>query len=225
MTGPYFTPKLGLLVPDVDSEIDSARSNWDRLDETQGVIWVAPDVVPSNDQLYEGAIIAETTTGKVWRAEKDLNGNLIRKWIKYPWMIAASAAGAITSTAVAENELGYTTVSTLDSVNANRNDLVDGRAIAPVKGIYAGVDIMRWEATGSTAGGLRSHRMKINSTTYPEETETLEAPGRLNQAFNICFFTFVLNAGDGVSATVWQNSAGSQPNTTHRLTMALVRPL
>jgi hypothetical protein len=205
--------------------MNSSRENWDALDSAQGVIWVAADVIPSSAQLYDGAIVAEITTGKVWRAERDLNGNFIRKWIKYPWLIVASSTGPITSTAVAENELGYTAVSTIDSVNANRNDLIDGRAIAPIKGIYSGVDIMRWEATGSTAGGLRSHRMKINSTTYPEETETLEAPGRLNQAFNLCFFTFVLNPGDGVSSTVWQNSAGSQANTTHRLAMALVRPL
>lgn len=67
------TSRLGLTKP-VDAEPQDVATldvNFDRLDQSIGVILVNDGVTPPNSQLFDGAIVKEKTSGLVWVAQKN----------------------------------------------------------------------------------------------------------------------------------------------------------
>lgn len=224
--GTTYTKRLGMRVPGMDDELDALRPNWDRLDNTMaGAIWVADGVTPENNLLFEGALIAEIDSGKVWRAARNISGVYEKKYIKYPWCITAYTATAqdFGANNVADHLWGFDTIDFNYSVNANVGSLVNSNIVVPVTGIYVGCLIARW--SNLPIDGLRSLKIAYNGVPDTLNSEVIKQA--VNNAGNgvICSSKFeaTLNAGDTISASLWQNSSQVTAKVQTIGTVGLVR--
>jgi hypothetical protein len=218
----YFTPKLGLLVPGVNDGLTAQEDNWDRLDQAfSGVIWVQPGTIPDTSILYDGALVAESLSGKVWRAEKQLDGNYAQKWIKYPWLLSAKRTGATFADGIADHEWGLDNVDAAQCVNANINDIVDTRINIPLDGIYAIKMRIGW----SNGTLLRSMKLVINSVFDTSNTEVIvESQAYFPYPQTNFFTTRFLKKNDKLAMGMWQNSTFTGVAYDMRMEVAMVRP-
>jgi hypothetical protein len=219
-----YTPRLGLYVPGFDDELDAERSNWDRLDNTMsGAIWVTPGTIPEDDLLYDGAMIAENGTGKVWRAQKNSSGVYQKHWIKYPWMLQADINYTCPS-GTTLNENGWGHFEPIRSINSDSSALVGGRVVVPVSGLYQICNIIRWSALGGAAGAMIVHTVGINATQDVINTEIVHAPLSDNTCVTVNQMNRYLQAGDSIVTYLWQNT-GATANYTSIIRVILVRPV
>jgi hypothetical protein len=70
-----YTSKLALYKPEDpdDIDVDELDSNFDRLDQTAGIIQTATGSSPPTDVLFDGAIVREAN-GRIWMANKTGEG-------------------------------------------------------------------------------------------------------------------------------------------------------
>jgi hypothetical protein len=224
-----YTKRLGMLVPGMDDEMTALRPNWDRLDNTMaGAIWVADGVTPEDNLLFEGALIAEIDSGKVWRAQRNQSGVYEKKWIKYPWCCAAAQSQSIDFGAnnVGDHEWGFNYVHPPYSKNASMADLVNSRVRVPINGLYTGTGLCRF-GPNAPVDGARSIKIKYNEDVDTVNTEVIKVPGNNANGFVICTTKFerILNAGDTVVTSVWQSSSQVVIKVQTLMTIALVRAL
>lgn len=218
-----YTDRLGLTIHAMGDELDAMRQNWNRLDQTfSGVQWVPPDTIPSNDSLYDGAMIAEIGTGKVWRAQANAAGTFDRHWVKYPWQIAAITSKNFSHSGVIDGLWGFDAVDPNQCVNSGQADIVATRVVAPVGGLYVGTAIMRWE--NGPVDGLRSYRFAINDSADTYNTESIYYPTAFNGlTTHSTKLLLNINAGDKLLGCVWQTSSQESLPTTHIMRLQLLR--
>src|ERR1700755_1205891 len=88
-----FTPRLGLVKPQpgTGEPADIARINLnsDNIDKWIGAILVNDGVTPATAELFDGAVVKEKSSGKVWVAEKNVGGTFDKKWIRFPYQYRA----------------------------------------------------------------------------------------------------------------------------------------
>jgi len=219
----YFTPKLGLTVHSMDDELDAQVPNWERLDTSfAGAIWVTPGTIPDNTILYDGALVAERETGKVWRAEKNVLGNFEQKWIKYPWMIMAVRTGSSFPTGVSDHEMGFSDVVQYMCVNSSAADLLETRIVVPIDAIYA---IRIWCQWGGL-GGYRSLKLYTELAVDTSNTESIVGSWpHFPYPQNYINLTRKLQKGWRVCAGLWHNSGTDNINYDLRMEVAVVTPL
>ena len=218
----YFTPKMGLVVHGINDGLDSAVRNWDRLDDAfSGVIWVQPGITPDNTVLYDGAIVAETTTGKVWRAEKQVDGSFARKWIKYPWLISCVLVTPTTNPNQGEFLQGFSGIDANHCVNSSASDLVNTRIVVPHDGLYA----IRARAGWSEGGNYRSMRIAIDDVIDSLNAESIHGSWpTFPYVQNNLNLTRKLSKGQTVLVAIWQNSGSTNVPVDIRMEVAMVQP-
>jgi hypothetical protein len=219
---PTYTDKMGLRVPGDNDDLDALRDNWDRLDQGfSGVIWVPNDTIPDLSILYDGARVAEIASGKVWRAQKNVDGSYTRKWIKYPWIFTASFVQTNFPTGIVDSPWPYSTIES-QCVNSGAADLVNGRLVIPVRGIYTGKISGLW----SQGTGNRSQKLAVGAVILTNDSETIEKswPAWPSPTNNY-HFNRVFQAGDAICGSYWQTGAASGITLTGRIDITCVRPL
>lgn len=93
------TLRAGILKPSGPDQVDISVINqsFDTIDSFLGAILVNDGVTPSNSQLFDGAIVKERTSGKVWVAQKNVGGgfdqNYIQLGAKTQWGTPGTATG------------------------------------------------------------------------------------------------------------------------------------
>lgn len=231
MTGPVgstYTPRLGLTVHGMDDELDAMRDNWNKLDTSYtGVIWVTPGTVPDSDILFNGAIVAERETGKVWQAQKNNNGIFEKKWIKYPWCYVGNTLNypMPNSNFVELGRYGVVNFDALSSINSV-SDAPGSDITVPITGLYSGVYAARFESAGNLNAGHRQVSLLINGAIEANNYQTFKVPnpnwGWITDHY--VPFNRKFEAGTSVILSVRQNS-GVTLNVSASFSIALVRPL
>lgn len=213
---------MGLLVHGKDDGLDAQNANWDKLDQSySGVIFVPDDTIPDSNILYEGARVAELSSGKVWRAEKNPDGSYSRKWIKFPWLLTAMFTQTNFPTGISDHPWPYSSVDT-QLVNASSNDLVNGRVVIPVRGIYKGKITGSW----SQGTGARSQKLAIGATVETDSSEVIDKSWPAYPSpVNYYSFNRIFQVGDAICGSYWQNGAATGVTLTGRIDIQCVRPL
>src|SRR6478735_5907800 len=91
-----FTTRMGLTKP-LGTEPRSVvpiNANSDLLDAFMPCILVNDGVTPPTAALYDGALVKEKTSGKVWEARKNGGGTFDIVWVVYPYMFQAFGNGS-----------------------------------------------------------------------------------------------------------------------------------
>ena len=132
------TSRLKLSVESDDELIDQFEYNWPILDKYAGGLLVNDGVTPPDNELYEGCVVQEVTSGKMWMAMKDPNtGAFVKSWLIYPWSIAVNTGGVSIPVAAPGATRGFTTLMTADCINSSAADLNgSGHVKIPIDGIY-----------------------------------------------------------------------------------------
>lgn len=222
MTAPFVTSRLKLDVdPDGLSQVQSPVGNWDKVDFAGGSLITTSGVNIPNAQLYDGAIVTESDTGISWRAVSNGDGTYSKKYIFYPFRYSATDANPV------PNNLtfwGWDTRLTgagnaLNSSAANKGGSGNG-FIATVKGIYIASISARW---ASNATGTRELSLAINRTIQNTPRQRMLALSGNSSAATV-LGTYLLNVGDELLMSVYQNSAGALAFNSS-ITIDMVKPL
>jgi len=209
------------------------RPAWSRLDQAYaGAIIVNPDVMPDESVLFDGALVAERTTGIIWRAQRNAAGVFEKRYIRYPWRASFFQGNQNYPSAGVGiyGAWGYQTIEG-GSINATQEHLVQNRLVIPVAGVYEGSDWLKWTDTAVPGAGnnLRSHIVWVNDQAAGSPLEYIyyEETTRPTIVNNVCISIVKINRkfnkGDTVCGAVWQDSGVNLP-TDHRIQLALVRP-
>lgn len=196
-----FTPRLSLIKParDTNTPLDVLRlnANSDIVDNAIGATHVNAGQTPAAAELYDGKIVREKSTSKVWVAEKQTNGTYLKRWINYPWNCRLTR---LSSQGNAVGNQVWTTVhcaTFLDNnaVNATEADsfVSPGKIKVPISGLYS-VDFgMIWD--GEPAATNVNERMIALGIDGTENHSYLEAAQvRVNLG----------NPGPAFAAAIWQ---------------------
>jgi hypothetical protein len=167
-----YTERLGLSVSSEDDELDACRPNWDRLDSSySGALWVTPGTIPDESILYEGLVVAEIGTGKVWRAIRNENGQYSQTWIKYPWLWSGGRTGTFATRGAWTRAPMGTQMVTAHCVNASASDIDPGGALVlPINAIYIYSLSVFLDPNGDTTGN-RGHSVAFNDSGNPVTPE------------------------------------------------------
>lgn len=198
------TPRLGIsLDADIDP-IEAFRANFSRIDQAMPVLWVNAGVVPADALLYDGAIVAELVTGKVWMAHKNIGGTYDHIWLKYPYTCCAINVTDPFGTGGAYSYRSPLTFSSAWSFNAVAGDISASGWTVPVTGIYSITTNLRW-ANNTT--GQRGGLYAINAVNQNNETENvvIAAAGAIDTTHRI-HMNRILQAGDVIATAAFQNS-------------------
>jgi hypothetical protein len=131
------TPRMKLIKESDDELIDQFEYNWPILDKYSDSQMVNDGATPVDSDLYEGCLVAERTSGKLWMAVVNPNPAppvYVKSWISYPWSIGATKVEPWNN---ANTEQGFTGIIADGQVNSSAADLVGGKINIPINGIYA----------------------------------------------------------------------------------------
>jgi hypothetical protein len=221
--GELLTPNLGLIKPirDVNTplDIDRLNLNMDRLDDAARVLTVTDTAMPPAASLWDGKIVREKTTGKVWIAEKQTNGSFLRRWINYPWMCRAhfTLSSTIGMQGVGRSlwtEIKCPTVIPAHCMNSSQADIISGGRIQlPITGLYLVKVYTQWHEYGlENTTGSRMTTIGFNGSvisTYSDEGRVQYNCGSTDSGRNImqqCTNIFRSGPGTDVSIFCYQNS-------------------
>jgi hypothetical protein len=203
-------------------EVDAQRRDWKRLDEGfAGVTWVTPGTVPDETILYDGMLVAEDGTGKVWRAVRNTSGGFSRLFIKFPWVYV----GSTTFTAPHASSSFWGTVP-IDSrcCNAGSGDLnAQAGLIIPLKGIYEIITYFFCTAPPTTFINT-THVINGNrdDQSHIVHSENVPVTGT---AYVMSKGQRLLEKGDVIFPGYWQYSDGSGKAATIKLSVSCVKPI
>jgi hypothetical protein len=207
----------------MQDELDAQVPNWQRIDSAySGALWVTPGTIPDQSILYDGLIVAERETGKVWRAQKNALGNFEQKWIKYPWLISATRSDAVFGNGVADHEWGFSGVDAAMCINASIADIESTRIIMPIDAIYT----IRCRVGWSNGGNYRSLKLAIDGVVDTNNTETIVGSWpEFPYPQNNLNMTRKMFKGQTLCMGLWQNHTDSNVALDARMEVAVLRPL
>ena len=210
-----FTPRMGLVKPQPGTgelaDISKINSNMDKVDQWSGTIWVNDGVTPSTAELFDGAIVAEKTSGKVWMAQKNIGGTFDKKWIRYPWSACATTSGQAIGNGTWEHH-GFINwggasagVAGGGPVNADASALSATALVVPIKGIYSGFIATQWTANTT---GVRGVRVNFNNSSVGEDVNTTDIRIATPAANTVhkAAFQELLPAGTTIAGDFYQSS-------------------
>lgn len=207
ITPPGIDSRLGLNLLSDDADLSPQRDNFQKLITAVGVRWVADGTIPPPAELYEGAVIGEITSGKIWVAKSDGVGGFTRRWLHYPWhYVASTPDGAYGINGTAYNNWGFSAFSR--GVNSSAADKAASNFVKlPIKGIYDIHINYRWAQSGT--GFRAAYMIKNGSNAELGNTEVIvpaisTAPTNVHVHVNDTF-----EADDVIGGQVWQNSGGT----------------
>ena len=218
-----YTPRLKLITETDDELIDPFAQNWPILDTFAGNKVVADGVTPPNNELFDGCIVSEQTSGKVWIARLDpLTGTFTKHWAIYPWQIAISKQFFCVKEAGAFKPIPMDFLEGGQCINSSMADVVAGRVVTPIKGIYDVIGHGQWQYTPADFGA-RSMLISFNDDSdYTVSEECGEA--MYNVKYNSSTMrTQPLDAGVTITLKVW--NTGSESTVDSWLVVNLVTPL
>jgi hypothetical protein len=132
-----YTPRLKLRKESDDELIDQFEYNWPILDLYADSLQVADGVTPADSDLYEGCLVAERTSGKLWMAVANPASppQWLKSYISYPWGI--SVERVVNPFTVGLTDQTFSTILPDNQVNSSAADLVGGKVKIPINGIYS----------------------------------------------------------------------------------------
>jgi hypothetical protein len=204
-----YTPRLGLLKESDDEYIDQFDFNWPLIDQYAGGLVVADGVTPPDNQLFDGTLVIENTSGKQWLAKKNpVTGLFSKQWLLYPWQCAAYNPAVVINTSGGTNQIAnMSTFNAGHSVNSSAADISTGSIVLPANlpGIYS---IQAYATfTNNGTGGLRSLFIDVDNINDYPSSNMLE-DGQLS-TYTTVLSTLIQNCnGNTISAKVWQSSGG-----------------
>jgi hypothetical protein len=200
--------RIGLLYDSPDDGIDPMVPNFTRLDKVMPLLWVADGVTPTDLELYDGAIVGEMTSGKVWVAKKNVGGTFDKRWIRYPYLFSASSTGpfgTVTAVPYAGGFLTYDTGPNL-VVNSTISQLVSQHWVCPQTGIY---NIKLGSSWAVSAVGIRALILELNGASTGrvelEDKQQGSASGNRCQVNALLKLTI----GDTIATLNTQTSGGA----------------
>jgi len=231
------TSRLGLILPagGEDIDVNDINNNSLKIDKSIGAFLVNPGVIPPDADLYDGAMVAEKTTGIVWMAQKSGSAFIRRPFI-YPWR--AAGRGQNLQTGVPNDrtmriaQINTTLGTQINSTGALRQLQTDNFTIdLPVRGVYRVEAIMNW-GVGAGAAGSSDYRA---ITLYRLSTTTFDGHPTQRQFFfggwgstdrAVCWteVTELYNAGESLRVGMWQQSGGGKDVGTVDLRATLLFP-
>jgi len=202
-----YSSRMGLIKP-AGSEARSnvqLNTNADLLDKFMPCILVNDGVTPPTGDLYDGALVKEKTSGKLWEARKNGGGTFDKVWVRYPWNITAFTTGSAVGTGTTFTEWVLTTFSS--GKNSSASDIVAGKIVLPVKGIYRVSWRHKWDPNSS---GQRAARMLVNGVVESDKTEASVASCSALAFTSLhMYWDHQFDAGTTLSSQLWQNSGGN----------------
>lgn len=205
-----FTSRMGLTKPlgTEPRSVTPLNLNADTLDAFMPFILVNDGVVPPTASLYDGAMVKEKTSGKVWEARKNGGGTFDVVWTIYPYTIRTFGSGAILATGSSLQNIGVG--SFVDGINSSAANIanVPGQCVAPVAGIYNVQAIANWN---SNSTGQRTLTISKNATVVVAEAEhAVNANGGgIETKMRTMLAGIPLAAGDLMGLWGWQTSGGN----------------
>lgn len=201
---PTPTARLGLQLLADSEDISPQRSNFQRIDDISGALWVADGVTPSNSTLFDGCIVAEITSGKIWIARNNGVGGFTKKYITYPWWLVAYTTSATTTNGW--GKYGFNNFYT--GKNSTSADMVSGQVKIPITGVYSGYMKARYVSNNT---GLRSANVNLNNVSPADDTNTGASTNTVIGAYTHLSpqFKTSYNAGDLLSINSYQSSGGN----------------
>lgn len=226
-----FTPRLGLVKPQPGTgepqDVADLNSNADNIDKWAGAILVNDGVTPSTAELFDGAIVKEKTSGKVWVAQKNVGGTYDARYIRFPWQLNAFTTSVAVGTSAwgryGLETYGGGSVAGGGSINSSAADIVGQFIILPAKAIYHIKFQVKWQLNAS---GIRSANINFNDTASAEDINTVNVSqaNSVALATNQTTYTDMLPAGTKVSVNLNQNS-GVTLNATIVATVSMIMPV
>lgn len=222
------TPRLGLIKP-AGSEaraVGPLNTNSDLADKFMPCILVNDGVTPPTGDLYDGALVKERTSGIVWEARKNGGGTYDKVYVNYP----LNFEGFKINTTVANNgypnftAIGIDTVTTANCKNTSAANMVSGKFVVPVKGIYTA----RFRASfGGNATGVRGMTWQLNGSSIVGteaviERGPIDASG--DESLEIVI-NRIFNLNDTVGVAVYQTCGGNLTCTMAHIQIALIDPI
>lgn len=225
--GSTLTPNLGLIKPFRDTntplDVEELNANSDKLDLAARVLTVNPDYIPPSAELWDGRVVREKGTGKVWVAEKQTNGSFLRRWLQYPWQIRVQRPQDLAIPNDDWKEWGWTDIVTGHSINLLSDSLTGSTPKVPITGWYMITMEAHWP--GGTSG-VRGIRPLFNhaSSTFTTDAEALTAPVSGKGVVTRSVFQAKIGAGSLLSAEYYQNSGATVNIVNSSVIITLIYP-
>jgi hypothetical protein len=233
------TERLGLIKPARDTntplDIERLNLNMDTLDRAVGAAIITKDTTPPSTELYDGKIVREKETGRVWMAEKQSNGSFAKKWITWPYLFTAYTSNYpfIPNKESIFTWLTYDNAS-VHSLNAQPTDMFDSFWVCPMKGVWhldarfiylAGSPnhlfwtISKLAINASRADANAGHGEDLNTqdVSYP--------PPLANNSTSHSVLQTVLNAGDTVCGRLTVATDQAFTTTTGIFKATMIHPI
>lgn len=216
------SPRMRLIVESSDELIDQWGYNWPLLDDFAGVQLVGAGVMPPTSELWDGAIVAEKSTGIIWMAHLNANtGSYERKYLVYPWAAACSSGSFNIATGVTYKDVPLTAHDS--TREQNFNGPTGNKIIVPVDGVYSVDGCISWASLGT---GQRDMLLAFNSTDdFMRNEDLINAMSTGSRDINRVSEFAYMKAGNSVTVRCWQNSGSSVNGNFGYLNMELISPL
>ena len=139
------------------------NANADLIDKFLGCILVNDGVIPPTGDLYDGAIVKERTSGKIWEARLNGGGTFDKVFIRFPYHIELDSNQNTIGNAI-DGQMGADTAvfNTSQAKNSSVSQINGaGEWVCPIKGIYqvnmhigvqanaTGFRILKWGLNGA----------------------------------------------------------------------------
>lgn len=203
------TPRLGLYKPnEVGETVDvktQINNNYDQIDRVAGCLLVANGYTPPNTDLFDGCIVREKTSGKVWMAQKNVTGGFDQLWLSYPWFAVANFNVPTVPSDLTPRRIGLASISASESWNAPASTLVGtGNLQIPVKGLYQVTVHCNW---GNNGTGNRYIR-PLDSDNFADDLLSVSIMTAVvgNSTIQTITTSKILQAGQLLSIAMWQTS-------------------
>jgi hypothetical protein len=215
---------MKLITESDDELIDQFEYNWPILDYYADSIIVNNGVTPPDSELYDGCLVAERTSGKLWMASRNLATGLFDKsWIVYPWTIESSKTFATNGS---NNVLqGFPTLEAANCVNAGAADIEAGTSyiIIPIAGIYAIWTTLHINGTG--AASKTYNNVVVMDTVGQSGTEMIMDSISGQDAVAGWDGNYAMGAGTKVGFRIGDFSGGDVHTGVMRIGITMISPL
>lgn len=203
-----FTTKLGLQKPDpLDlQDVDVLNDDFDTLDRVAGVIWVNDNVTPSDDDLFDGAIVRERSSGWAWTARSNGIGGFDKLNLAAPGYASLVTGAASPAIATSNAYANVGLLTTFSGHNQTKVATTSGSTLFVAQnGDYTITGVITWNGNST---GNRALRVMLNGAQMSYDKVEL-ANSNSPHTVIVHLGARALNAGDALTLQSWQNSGAS----------------
>jgi hypothetical protein len=215
---------------DAVGQIGVQHSNWDRADETAGIIYTTKAAgIPPVVKLYDGCVVSEKDTGISYRLFASENFT-VKHYVNYPFCIRALGRQDI-GVGTAGPGQGWANVDLANCVNYDDTwKDAQSRLVVKVKGIYQ-IRLHSWWNPGVMGhtwgtGSINQGYYRNNVLDNTKESTINIWPGYPNGVAALdMMFAQSFNANDVISHYTYNNNTTPTVRITLTIECALIRPL